>query len=171
MMIQQSEEIRPGIPYPLMYREALARARTVADVHAFIAGSKRTCANNFMVVGPDGQAEVIEWDALRVARRPARDGGICSTNHFRTEEMRGAGWTIGADRYRSLERFLAEEHGRIDAAAVQRALGDVATPWFLNVQSMVFLPGERALSLARGGDLPAAKRPFVLLDRETLFGK
>lgn len=170
MMIHQGEEIRPGMPYPLLYREALARARTVGDVHDAIAAAKRTCPNNFMVVGPDGTAEVIEWDQARVARRKATRGGLCSTNHFRSDELRGTGWSIGVGRYESLERFLSEERGKIDLAAVQRALADVATPWFLNVQSMVFLPAERSLHLAVGGDLPVARHPFVLLDRETLFG-
>jgi hypothetical protein len=124
-----------------------------------------------MVVDATGAAEVLEFDQEVVARRPADRGTVCSTNHFRSKELGKEGWRVGEDRYASLQEFLERERGRIDAERIRKALGDVATPWLLNVQSMIFLPARRALHLSKGGTLPAAKQPFVLLSREVLLGR
>jgi len=172
MLVHRGKPLRPGMPYMIMYREALARARKMGDVHDYIDQAKRTCPNNFMVVDATGAAEVIEFDQDVVARRPAAGGTVCSTNHFRTKELAGTeGWRMGEDRYANLEEFLEREHGKIDVDRIRKALGDVATPWLLNVQSMVFLPARRALHVSKGGALPAAKQPFVHLSREVLFGR
>jgi hypothetical protein len=78
---------------------------------------------------------------------------------------------VGKDRYESLAEFLERERGRIDLYLVKRALADVATPFYINIQAMVFLPAKQELYLAEGGELPAAKQPYVHLTREMLFGK
>jgi len=172
MLIHRGKPLRPGIPYMIMYREALARARKAGDVYKYIDGAKRTCPNNFMVVDATGAAEVVEFDQDVVARRPGDRGTVCSTNHFRSKELVGKeGWRVGEDRYATLAQFLEREHGKIDVDRIRKALGDVATPWLLNVQSMVFLPARRALYLSKGGALPAARQPFVHLSREVLLGR
>ncbi|MHC4819154.1 MAG: C45 family autoproteolytic acyltransferase/hydrolase [Planctomycetota bacterium] len=172
MLVHRRKSLRPGMPYMIMYREALARARKMGDVYDYIVQAKRTCPNNFMVVDATGAAEVIEFDQDVVARRPAARGTVCSTNHFRTKELAGTeGWRAGEDRYTSLAEYLEREHGKIDVDGIRKALGDVATPWLLNVQSMVFLPARRALHLSKGGVLPAARQPFVHLSRDVLFGR
>ncbi|MHC4161392.1 MAG: C45 family autoproteolytic acyltransferase/hydrolase [Planctomycetota bacterium] len=172
MLIHRGKPLRPGIPYMIMYREALARARKAGDVYTYIDGAERTCPNNFMVVDATGAAEVVEFDQDVVARRPADRGTVCSTNHFRSKELTGKeGWRVGEDRYASLVEFLEREHGKIDVDRIRKALGDVATPWLLNVQSMIFLPARRALYLSKGGALPAATQPFVHLPREVLLGR
>jgi hypothetical protein len=170
MMIHQGRPLQPGLPYLLMYREALAGARKMTDVHDYVASVARTCPNNFMVVDETGAAEVIEFDSEVLARRGPDETGICSTNHFLTKELQGEAWRLGLRRYRSLQEFLRQKRGRIDLDGVREALVDVA-PWLVNVQSMVFLPRKRSLYLSVGGKLPAAKQPFVYLDRELLFGK
>lgn len=171
MMIHRAKELRPGIPYMIMYREALARARKAADVHTYIAKAKRTCANNFMVVDATGKALVVEWDQDFAVARPATDGTLCSTNYFRSDKLKDVGFPIGKGRYDSLEEFLDRERGHIDLAKVKAVLADVARPWYTNVQSMVFLPRRRTLYVSVGGALPAAKQRFVRLDRELLFGE
>lgn len=170
MMIHRAGDTQPGLPYMMMYREALARARKTADVHDFIAASRRTCPNNFMVVDATGAAEVTEFTADAAVRRTGEHGCLCSTNFFRSESLRDAGWDLGVNRYRDLERFLEENRGKIDLPGVIGALREVARPWFLNVQSMVFLPRQRALHLAAAAELPAANARFVRIDREALFG-
>ena len=171
MMIHKGRQIRPGLPYMMMYREALERARRTADVHDTIKASRRTCPNNFMVVDSTGAAEVLEWDQEVVARRPAEGGSACSTNHFRSKELEGTGWRAGLGRYRQLERFLADGRGSIDLGKIKQALEEVATPWFLNVQSMVFLPAKREIHLATGDKLPMAAQRWVRLERRVLFGE
>jgi len=170
MMIHRGEELRPGLPYMIMYREALRGARTAADVHGFFEKTSRTCPNNFMVVDAQGRSEVIEYDQDKVVRRGTEDDAVCSTNCFVSDQMQDRAWSLGTARYGRLERFLAERSGSIDLQSVIAALRDVATPWFMNVQSMVFLPARRELELAVGDRLPAADQPFVRLDRAVLFG-
>ena len=134
------------------------------------AASKRTIPNNFTVVDETGASEVIEYDATRMARRPARRGSVCSTNHFRSSALEGVGWRLGVRRYSTLEKFLREKHGKIDYEAVRQALRDTATPYYLNVQSMIFLPAKRTLHISIGGKLPAADQKFAVLSRKQLFG-
>jgi predicted choloylglycine hydrolase len=171
MLVHRGRDLRPGLPYLLMYREALEGARTAADVGDAIGRAKRTCSNNFMVVDAAGAAQVVEYDPETVVRRPAAKGGLCSTNFFASAELRDHCLPMGKERFDTLAEFLDEEHGRIDLARVRRALEEVATPWYMNVQSMVFLPARQSLHLSVGGDLPAAKQRFVHLPRELLFGR
>ena len=149
MMIHFGKRIQPGMPYMLMYREALVRARKLGDIRDYIRQARRTCPNNFMVVDAGGAAEVIEFDQETVMHRPASMGMACSTNHFRSKELEGVGLPLGLSRYRKLERFLDRERGGVNLAKIKHALESVATPWFLNVQSMVFLPAHRPSPLRR----------------------
>jgi len=173
MMIHHGTDARPGMPYMLMYRDALALARKTADVGDYVARSKRTVPNNFTVVDATGAAEVLEYDATRFARRPTKGGGVCSTNHFRSRELKDIGWRLGTRRYETLDALLYDRErdgGKIAYDDVRKALRDTAVPYYLNVQSMVFLPTKRELHLSVGGKLPAAKQHFATLDRATLFG-
>jgi hypothetical protein len=170
MLIHQGRHRRPGLPYLMMYREALEGAKTKDDVFASISKAKRTSSNNFMVVDATGASEVIEFDPEVIVRRPAVHGCNCSTNFFASTELRDQCMPAGRGRYESLEEFLARERGRIDLPLVKKALEDVATPFFLNVQAMVFLPARQEIHLSVGGALPAAKQPYVHLTRDVLFG-
>jgi hypothetical protein len=160
----------PGTPYMILYREALARAHEAADVYDVLAAGKRTGPNNLMVADAAGTSYVVEFDATRIAKRPAQDGGACGTNYFLSKELEGVGHPVGRDRFRDLERFLEEEYGKIDVESVRKVLQKVARPWFVNVQSMIFLPRQRAMYISVGGRLPAAEQPFVKLNRDLLFG-
>ena len=124
-----------------------------------------------MVVDPTGTAEVLEWDQEIVARRPAQDGCAYSTNFFRSRELAGTGWKLGVMRYNRLEEFVEREHGAIDVEKIKSVLGRVATPWFLNVQSMIFLPKKLELHLATGDKLPIAAQRWVHIPRRVLFGE
>ncbi|MHC4954138.1 MAG: C45 family autoproteolytic acyltransferase/hydrolase [Planctomycetota bacterium] len=170
MMIHHGTNARPGVPYMLMYRDALVAANKTADVAKHFEATKRTIPNNFTVVDATGASEVIEYDATRMARRPANGGGVCSTNHFRSNVLEGVGWRLGVRRYATLETFLHEQHGKIDYEGVRQALRDTAKPYYLNVQSMIFLPKKRELHISVGGKLPAAAQRFVTLDKKMLFG-
>jgi hypothetical protein len=160
----------PGTPYMILYREALARAHDAADVYDVLAAGKRTCPNNFMVADAAGTSYVIEFDTTRIVKRPARNGGSCGTNYFLSKELEDEGHPVGQSRFRDLEGFLEKEHGKIDVESVRRVLQKVARPWFVNIQSMIFLPRQRAMHISVGGRLPAAEQPFVKLDRNFLFG-
>jgi hypothetical protein len=171
MQIHKGRELRPGLPYMLMYRQALEGARTKEDVFASISKAKRTCPNNFMVVDATGAADAIEYDPESVVRRQAEAGCLSSTNFYVSDEMRDRCLPMGKERYETLAAFLARERGHIDLDLVKRALADVATPFYMNVQAMVFLPARGEIHLSEGGDLPAAKQPYVRLTRDVLFGK
>lgn len=171
MLVHKGRARRPGLPYLLMYRHALSSARTKEDVHAAISKANRTSSNNFMVVDATGASEVIEFDPEAVVRRPAAHGCACSTNFFASDELRDLCMPMGKERYETLADFLERERGRIDLDLVKRALEDVATPFYLNIQSMVFLPVQREIHVSEGKDLPAAKQPYVRITREVLFGR
>jgi predicted choloylglycine hydrolase len=171
MLVHKGRERRAGIPYLLMYRQALEAAKTKDDVYAAISKARRTSSNNFMVVDATGASEVIEFDPEEAVRRPAKSGCHCSTNFFASADLRDRCIPMGKDRYETLEEFLAREHGHIDLDLVKQALADVATPFYLNIQAMVFLPARRELYVSEGGELPAAKQPYVHITREMLFGK
>ncbi|HEX5136286.1 MAG TPA: C45 family peptidase [Planctomycetota bacterium] len=171
MLVHKGRPRRPGIPYLMMYRQALAAAHKKDDVYAEISKAKRTSCNNFMVVDATGASEVIEFDPEVIVRRPATNGCVCSTNFFASDDLRDRCVPWGKGRYQSLADFLDREHGRIDLDLVKKALADVATPFYLNVQAMVFLPGKLEIHVAEGGELPAAKRPYVRLSRDVLFGE
>jgi len=170
MIHRRRAELKPGLPYLLLYRDALERADDAGDVLAAIREAPRTLPNNFTVVDASGTALVVEFDAERALARPAEGGAVCSTNFFHSPELQGAGWRIGTRRYESLLAYVEANRGAVDVEGVRGALAEVATPWFLNVQSMVFLPARRALHLSVGGALPAARQPFAFLDAATLFG-
>jgi len=170
MMIHRVGPARPGIPYMMMYRRALERARRASDVHEEIARSERTCPNNFTAVDASGASEVTEFTTDACVRRPSSGGCLCSTNYFRSEELARRAWRLGVSRYADLERFLEEERGTIDLPKVIEALRTTARPWFLNVQSMIFVPARGSLWLAVPGTLPAARAPFVQIGRAELFG-
>jgi len=170
MLVHRGRELRAGLPYLLMYRQALDGARTKDDVYASISKAKRTSSNNFMVVDASGASDVIEFDPEVAVRRPASHGCHCSTNFFASDELRDLCMPMGTDRYESLAAFLERERGRIDLDLVKQELADVATPFYLNVQAMVFLPARQEIHLSEGGRLPAAKQPYVHLTREMLFG-
>lgn len=171
MLVHRGRARRPGLPYLLMYRHALSSARTKEDVYAAISKAKRTSSNNFMVVDATGASEVLEFDPEAVVRRPAAHGCACSTNFFASDELRDLCMPMGKERYETLADFLERERGRIDLDLVKRALEDVATPFYLNIQSMVFLPVQREIHVSEGQDLPAAKQPYVRITREVLFGR
>jgi len=170
MMIHYGSAAKPGVPYMMMYRDALVAAKKASDVGDYFARCKRTVPNNFTVVDETGASEVIEFDATRLARRPPKRGCLCSTNHFRSSKLQGVGWKLGTGRYSTLAEFLEKEYGKIDYDGVRKALKDTATPWYLNVQSMVFLPRKRELHVSVGGKMPAAAQKFARLDRAALFG-
>jgi len=169
MMIHGAGGAEPGVPYMLMYRDALANAKKAADVFAWIRKTRRTVPNNFTVADATGASLVVEFDAEHAVARAGTDGCAYSTNHFRSETLQGVGFPIGLSRYRDLDGFVKTDRGRIDLDAVRRALSDVARPWWTNVQSMVFLPRRRELNISIGGKLPAADQPFVHLEKQLLF--
>lgn len=171
MLVHKGRDLTAGLPYLFMYRQALEGARTKDDVYASISKAKRTSSNNFMVVDATGASEVIEFDPEVAIRRPATAGCHCSTNFFASDDLRDRCMPVGKDRYESLAEFLERERGKIDLDLVKRALADVATPFYINIQAMVFLPAKQEIYLAEGGALPAAKQPYVHLSRDVLFGK
>ncbi len=169
MMIHGSGTARPGVPYMLMYRDALANARKTSDVFDRIQKTRRTVPNNFMVADATGASVVIEFDSKHAAFREADTDCACATNHFRTGVLKDTGIPLGVSRYKDLAGFLKQERGRIDVDAVRKALSKVARPWWTNVQSMIFLPRRREMHVSLGGKLPVANQPFVHLTRKVLF--
>ncbi|MEE8104644.1 MAG: C45 family peptidase [Planctomycetota bacterium] len=171
MMIHQFlDEPTPGTPYMLLYRQALEQAGSIADVTRAIESGARTCPNNFMTMDATGASAVIEWDTDKIAVRQPENGCLCSTNYFRSDVLKDVGTPLGLNRYDDLSEFLTRSHGRIGVDEIKAVLRKVARPWYVNVQSMVFLPRQKTVHVAVAQRLPAASQPYVELDAATLFG-
>ena len=69
-----------------------------------------------------------------------------------------------------LEKFLEAEHGKITIDGMRQALRDTAKPFYLNVQSMIFVPKRRELWVSSRRKMPVSRGPFVAFDEKTLFG-
>ena len=154
----------------LLYRRALEQAGSIDDVTRTIKSGARTCPNNFMTMDATGASAVIEWDAGKVAVRRPDNGGLCSTNYFRSDVLKDVGTPLGLNRYDDLSEFLSRRHGRIGIDEVKAVLRKVARPWYVNVQAMIFLPRRKTMHVAVAERLPAASQPYVELDAATLFG-
>jgi isopenicillin-N N-acyltransferase like protein len=154
-----------GMPYALLFRQALESSKTTSDVVRFIEKAQHTASNNLMVLDGKGHAALVEITADVVAVRRPADGKLYATNHHRSAPLaqKTSCW-----RYRLLEKRLSAPDTRLGLKNLTALLDDVDQKE-LNLQAMVFLPRKRSLHLS-AGKIPAAKGPYIELSREALFG-
>jgi predicted choloylglycine hydrolase len=154
-----------GMPYALLYRQALESSKTTPEVVRFIQNAQLTASNNLMVLDAKGRAALIEITADLVSVRHPTDGKLYATNHHRSAPLaqKTSCW-----RYQLLDKRLSAPDARLGLKKLTVLLDDVDLK-DLNLQAMVFLPRKRALHLSVGR-IPAAKGPYIELSREALFG-
>lgn len=141
-----------GMPYTLLYRTVLEKCKTVNEAIALLESTPRQTANNLMLMDAAGDRAVIEITPEKIAVRRASDSqSLISTNHQRDQDLTTLGKCTRFDR---LLGDSANTFGRIDPAAVQKMLKDVAVP-SLTMQSMVFEPANRVIYLAVGANAPS----------------
>lgn len=156
MVVHNADGARAGVPFQLAFRRVLEEADDAAAAERLLRSLPLTVTNNLMVVDRAGDARVLELhpDGI-VARGPDRDGRLVATNHFLSRERREPRLSI--EYVSSLRRYRAvcdvvDDRGPVDLERARRALDAASVP--ITVQSMIFLPAERALevSLPARGD-------------------
>ena len=172
-LTSEIEDMKLGIPTGFLYRSVLEKARTIGDVERILIEHKTTIGNNVAVASAsENAAAVFETTPTSVTRRDA-EGYIAATNHFIANEYAGAqeemiGISESRDRYADLERFYTEAE-TLDERAVRLALSDFdggIEEWtsvanYGTVQSVVFLPGEKTVLVAKGKLPPVTEEGFV----------
>lgn len=172
-LTSEIKETKVDIPTGILYRVVLEEAKTLGDVERVLTEHKTTIGNNLAVSSAgENAAAVFEMTSSSVTRRDAK-GYIVATNHFVTnehvDEQNDMTW-IGEsrDRYADLERFY-EGAEAINERAVRGALSDFdggIEEWtsvanYGTVQSVIFLPMEKTILVARGMTPPVTEGGFL----------
>src|SRR5579885_777608 len=160
-----------GTPLPLLYREIVQYADSLAAAQARLAAARRTIGNNLLVVaGGKRDARLFELTSRQLVARAPTNGVVAATNHFQApalaQEQVGLVTDNSLRRLARLDELLAA--GPIDrqrASAIltdERCLDDTACLWvrLLNlgtVYSTVFEPAQGRIWV-RAYDRP--DRPF-----------
>ncbi|MBN2492547.1 MAG: hypothetical protein JXQ29_16990 [Planctomycetes bacterium] len=159
-----------AMPALMLYRRIAESAAEVAEALAILEHGPRCTSNNLMLAAASGDAALAEFSVRRMAVRRPENGLLFGTNHHRAPEM--CAGPDDAPSWCPRMRYLLEAAGRAETPwsveSVKTHLARTAQG-SLNIYSMVLLPEHRAVHLA-AGSLPAARGPFVLLDRACLFG-
>lgn len=172
MLVYGVEDAEEGVPFAVLFREALETQATVEGVREFIEAHPRTNSNNLLVVEPGGRAAILEIRPSAVRLRHMEGGCLYSTNHF----LEGGASSFLRDpvrlpslfRYYRLRWFAETRRSALTVEDVKKGLGLVASRW-LNLQAMVFEPRSRRLDVSMGAR-PAARGPYVEFTGDVLFG-
>jgi hypothetical protein len=166
-LVSHSESgVKPGMPYPLMYRQILERCTTPQEALELVKTTRRASANNLAVAGPQGEPLVIEFSPRGAVGRRPEGGVLLATNHFRSPELARAG-EPPCERYARLRQIADEHRGLLDIPALQTMLRAVevagAPDEPSTLQAMIFEPATRRLHLSFG-HVPAPEGRYVTID-------
>lgn len=155
-----------AMPALMLYRHIAESVDTVEAGLKIVEEGPRCSANNLMLMEASGKAALAEFTVKAFAVRRPVDGLLFGTNHHRSREL---GRNPRCWRMNILLRRVKAEDFTWNLAGIKSLLEETAQGP-INLSSMVFLPGKRALHLAMG-KVPAAQGPYVLLDRKCLFSR
>jgi hypothetical protein len=166
---------RRGMPAALRFRQGLEAGDTVAHAVRAILGARGTIGSNVLLASAR-EARVVELSANRWAIRPPRTDLLTVTNHYQSPVMTplsgrptrrpafsplsGYYFTEAYSRSRDARLRELAGQGSLGAAEMQAILADdrIANPG--TVASVVFIPEERTLWVARGRKPPVNRGPF-----------
>ncbi len=174
-----SNKSRKGIPTGLLYRHALQHALSINDVERAITSSPRTIGNNVLLVS-DIEAFVLELSAKNWKKRVSEEGVITVTNHYQTPIMKSiqapfvskpSGSSLPDDffsyNHSGLRDKQLRESCRKEPFGVNEAIEALRSEWVANeatVQSVIFLPSEKILWVAKSLDAPVSLGKFIKLE-------
>jgi hypothetical protein len=145
-------------PYAMIFRRVLQECGTTTEAISLLRRVSHSTSNNLMLADASGNACVAELTPTIVGLRRPDHNLLFATNHFRSPRL----WQdTDCSRYRTMQSFALSHYGRLDVAAMQHVLLQVAMA-DKTLQSMVFIPETRELSIAMGM-VPAAAGRFVHL--------
>jgi len=158
MEVQGYGSTLKAAPYAMIFRQVLQECATTSEAITLLERTSHSTANNLMLADAYGNARVAELTPITIGLRRPDHHLLFATNHFRSPPL----WqNTDCSRYRTMQSFALSHYGRLDVAAMQRLLLQVAR-LDRTLQSMVFIPQTRELYIAMGM-LPAAAGRFVHL--------
>jgi isopenicillin-N N-acyltransferase-like protein len=152
-----------GTPYAICFRRLLEDCATVEEAEKLLKSLKRTTRINLAICDKKTSA-VFEITPKNVVVRPADNGILPCTNHFRSKEL---GTGAKCWRYPILEK--SKEEKGLNVRDVAKLLDEV-NQGQLTLQTMVFEPAELKLHLAIGKP-PTSALPMKTLDLAPLLKK
>ncbi len=170
---------RKGIPTGLLYRHALQHALCINDIDKAITSAPRTIGNNVLLAS-DNEAFVLELSAKNWKRRKSEGGIITITNHYQTSAMKSIqapfvskppGSSLPDDFFSYNHSILRDEQLREfckkESFWVNEAIEALRSEPVANgatAQSVVFLPSEKSIWVAKSLDAPVSLGKFIKLE-------
>lgn len=131
-----------GTPMTLSFRRVMEECSTVAEAERLLRSVKRTTYLS-VAVADRQSAVVLELTPKNVISRPAENGMLICTNHFRSPELRV---NMECDRYEKLKEGGLT--AKLDVPQLWRRLERASLD--ITFQSMIFEPTTLKLHLAFG---------------------
>lgn len=174
-----SDKTRKGIPTGILYRQAMQHALSINDIQRVITTAPRTIGNNVLLASHN-QAFVLEVSAKNWERRESKEGAITVTNHYQTWAMKSiqapfiskpAGSSLPDDFFTynhsiSRDKQLRESCKK-ESFGVGEAIEALRSEPVANeatAQSVVFLPSEKTIWVAKSLDAPVSLGKFIKLE-------
>ena len=150
-----------GTPVGLLLRRILEECETVEEAEKLLQQSKRTTYMT-VVVCDKRQAMAIEITPQTVSVRPAEEGMLFTTNHFRCDDLKTG---TNCRRY-----WFLEKNKRLDKLGVDHIARQLhaVNQGSLTIHTMIFEPESLKMRLAFG-KLPSSAQPLVPLELGPLF--
>lgn len=152
-----------GTPYALCFRRLLEECATVEEAEKLLKSMKRTTRLNLAICDTK-TAAVFEITPKTVVVRPAENGVLPCTNHFRSKEL-----GVGAKCWRYPILAKSQEEKTLNVRDIAKLLDDV-NQGQLTLQTMIFEPATLKLHLAIG-KTPSSSLPMKTLELAPLLKK
>ncbi len=159
-----------GVPTGIIYRKIMEEANTFKKVESILKNNQRTIGNNLVVSSfYENQVAVFEITADNVVKLSDKDYAI-ATNHFVSPELSVINRSMpnSIKRYNYLDNFFQNsENINVDKIKEtmsffdgnQKSWSSIANKG--TVQSVIFLPEQKIIYVAKGVETPVNKDGYV----------
>lgn len=174
-----SDKSRKGIATGLLYRYAIQYASSIEEIEGVITKAKRTIGNNLLLASAD-EAFVLEISARGWEKREGEGGVITVTNHYQTLAMDSlqAPFIAKPPGSSMPDEFFTYNHSHLrdrklrelckrEPFGISEAIEALRTEPVANeatVQSVIFLPKEKTIWVAKGLNPPVSLGKFIKLE-------
>jgi len=157
VVLGRSGRTQPGVPVFFALRKVMETCGSVEEAADRLKQTKRTVLQNYMLADSK-TATALETGPQRFRRRDLTAGHVAVANHFDSDKH-------PKGRYAKL--IKAAQKGGLGVAELKKVLKEVALG-DMNVQSVVFEPGELVIHLSTR-PRAAAQGRFFKLDLSPFF--
>ncbi len=162
-----------GIPTGILYRKIIEEAQNIADVELILNSNKRTIGNNLLVSSlSENKVANFEITASDIVKISNKTHAI-ATNHFVSNKLSKINKPItnSTKRYNYLESFYKNLNDtNVDKIKQVMSFYDGNEKGWSSiankgtVQSIIFLPSEKLIYIAKGIKTPVNKEGYVKYD-------